>query len=1505
LVILLVISITLLLFQYKPVQTWAAKKAAAYLSEKLNTKVSINSLYIKPFSAVTIEGFYVLDKQNDTLLSTPKLTVDLNGFTLLSSTKKRVLDFKLIQLDNGSAYLKKNKDSTSNLKFILDYFSSPDTSKSTTPGKPWKVIFEKVALNNFHFRYKNQLVDTLIKGVNFDDVDIKNFSAVIKNLDLVHHLFKADVSNLTLREKSGFYLKKFNVSATVDTNQVLAQHLLLVTNHSYLTDYFMMKFKSFDDVSDHIEDRVYMDGDFKSSRISSSDISFFTDGLAHVKFDLGLDGRINGFVNNLKAKNLLITGGKATYIRGNFHLRGLPDWDNTFLELNFEQIATNKADLDYLYSNFTDTRNNRVPAIISKFGNINFSGRFTGLQNDFVAYGTFKTKLGRFDSDINLKINKRGIPSYSGKINTYAFDIGDLLDEQTLGRTTLAANIKGSGNALKNLNETVNARISALDFKGYNYQNLTLNGTFAKKVADAKLTINDKKIHLDLNGNVNLNPAMPVYKIAANIGNAQLHDLKLLDDTIALTTQLNANFTGSSLNTLAGDFALRSIRVVDPRNNYVVDSLVLNASGEGNDRAINLKSDIADGSIKGHYDLPTIIPYFKSVAKKYIPSLKTDITEINPQNFSFNLTLKNPDPILSLFVPDLKIPEQGTFIGQFDSEKQIAALTAYVKTIKYGKLVFHDFIIDESTGDQNLALNLSLRRVDITDSLFVKNITVTNFVNRDSLNFNIKLSDQNAVNSLDLYGLVRFAKDTTVRLQILPSVVTLEHQDWKLQEKTRIKFLDGKTQVSGLELSNGPQKVKIDGFISDNPQDVLKLSFEKFGMATLNQLTKAAGIKLTGSLNGNVKFTSIIKSPGIDARVGIDSLTMNNTLVGNVKLQSTLGNDRKEAEIKVNINNHGVETMNVAGVYKLGKDVENNLDFDVNMNQTQAIIFDPFINDLVSNVKGNISSSLKLTGPPSKPQLNGTVTLNNTGVTVNYLKTAYTVTDTLTVKNSVITINNMILRDNKKGTGSVTGTIDLNNFADPDIEADVTTKNLLALNTTFKDNHLYYGTAYGTGKFSFHGPVDNMKIDIKAKTEAGTLFNIPLNTSATVGNYDFIRFVGHNDTVKKQISLAKAFDGVTLNFDLTADEKTTVKITTDYGVLEGNGQTNNLKLNINSLGDFEMFGDYLITSGKFEFTAKNFISKNFTVYQGGTIRWTGNPSNATINLNAIYEVRANIAPLYQAAGSSSPKGNSLELVQADLILTKSLLQPTIDFDFNFPLDPSIKDDLATYLADNNNRSQQALSIIVRRNFSNGANNNFTNQVLSTAGEVISEFAFNQLNSFISQSNIKNFDLNIRSFNDASASFRFRDRLVLTGSLFNTYTNSSGNNNSNDLFQNNGSFFNSSFNQLTKDFQAQFLIQKNGNLSAQYTYSVLNGTTLNTLNGDLGVQYVNGLGLIYQKDFDTFGEFIKNFFKRQQHKSIPIPTPVPAQAPTTPPMPAPVNATPPPAPITKSRHEDED
>src|SRR6185503_2243651 len=104
---------------------------------------------------------------------------------------------------------------------------------------------------------------------------------------------------------------------------------------------------------------------------------------------------------------------------------------------------------------------------------------------------------------------------------------------------------------------------------------------------------------------------------------------------------VNTSFYGNNLNILTGKISLSQTRLIDPRNDYSVDTLQLAATGLGKARSISLKSDMADGYIQGNFDVPTLPAYLKTIAKKYIPSLIVNNVPPKPQNFACNLTLKS------------------------------------------------------------------------------------------------------------------------------------------------------------------------------------------------------------------------------------------------------------------------------------------------------------------------------------------------------------------------------------------------------------------------------------------------------------------------------------------------------------------------------------------------------------------------------------------------------------------------------------------------------------------------------------------------------------------------------------------------------------------------------------------------------------------------------------------------------------------------------------------------
>ncbi len=1446
--LLLLVIVFIFSLQYRSVQTYIAKKAAKYLSRELETRVEIGGLYIKPFKSIVLDSVYIEDRERDTLIFSPKLTVDLN----LVSIKQRKISVNTIQMDNGKFHLKQYRDSATNVQFIINYFDTGDPTPRKKPRKPYDVTMDKIVLNNIAFKYQNFNNTKPVKGVNFNDIDLRNLSTTILGLDTKNHLVKAGFRNLTLREKSGFYLKNLTTDATIDTNQMEFNNLLLETPSTRLSDYLLMKYGSFKDFGQFIS-KVYMKVHFNHSKINSSDVTYFAPQLASSNIIMDVDGDATGFVNDLKAKNLSIRSGQATYLKGDFNIKGLPDLKNTRLDLKFDQLSTNKKDLDLIIARATGRKNSIIPPIASKFGTINFKGRFKGLTNDFVAAGEIKTRLGRIVTDLNMKMDGNGYPRYSGLVKAYDFNLGELLDRKDLGRTTLTANITGSGFNVNSLQERIKGDIRYFDYNGYRYSNINVNGSFINKLFNGLVKVNDRNIKLDFNGSVDLKPKLPIFNFTASIRGANLHKLNFTKDTVQIDADLKTNFTGSNLDNIQGNFAISKVRLTNPDNSFVVDSVYLTAVGLGANRELKIESDILDASIKGEYDLNTFPSYFKSVAAQYIPSLNLKYVKPGRQNFEFTLKIKYFEPLSVLLMPELKIPEGASFNGKFVSDENIANLNGFAELIQFNKIKINNLIIDESTSPTAMNIFITSDRVDITDSLYIKNVNMANILRNDSLNLNIKLSDKDATNQLDLNSLVEFTQNgpEKVRLSVLPSDVIINREVWKIQEKVSFSFDEGRkpddkfslfrrTKITGFELFRDNQIVTIDGIISKDPADQLLIGFNKFKLTTFSPLTLPVGIALSGELNGDAKFAGILAKPDVDAELTIDTLHYNNVLIGDLALKAGFDNSTKLINVDVDIENQGVKTLEIDGTYNANSD-QNSLDLNVMMNENEVIIFQPFLKNLVSDMNGKVSANLEVTGKLTSPKIDGTVSFNDAGMIVNYLKTPYRITDDIKVENSVIILNSLELRDINNSVALVNGTVDMSNPMNPEIQINIVANDpFMALNTTSKDNPLYYGTAYGTGVFSFSGPTNDMRINIDAKTEAGTVFTIPLNSSATVAKNDFITFVAKDSSMNKP--KVTSFKGLVMNLSLQVDEASEVNIITDLGKLSGKGNSENLRLNITSLGDFEMFGAYLITSGKFEFTAQDFINKVFKINEGGSIRWTGNPQEAAINLKAIYEVRASLAPLYTAAGR--PPTDQRVPAEAVMNLTGPLLTPTIAFDINFPSDSYIKDELQSYFSDVNNINQQALSLIVRRSFAEGSGANL-NVVQSTFLNAGTELFFNRFNTVIAQYlNLNTVDFNIRSFNDASATFRLlNERLILTGGVTDRRT-------SDNALADFNLFGGSS---VARDVEAQYLIKKDGTLVLKASNKLNNRNPFLNINstGD----YVSAIGLVYRKDFDNLNELL--------------------------------------------------
>lgn len=1412
-------------------QTYFAQKAAAYLADELHTTISLDGLYFKPFSSLVLNGLYIADLEGDTLLYANELTASVNLWKLHEGQAI----IKRLTLMDSRFFVKRDSNHT-NLSFLIDYFRKTPTKKKQ--GKGIKFDVRALTLANTSVGYKRVGMPSVSRGIDFNNIQLTGFNGDFTDIDFTDHLFKSTIKNLQFQEQSGFRVREMNTLALIDTNSIELRELYMETNRSRLRDYIRLGYEdlsSFRNFIDAVDLELNLDG----AQIHSEDIEFFVPNVAATRFDVSLSGSFFGKIPAINARHVTLRTGESTYLAGNFTIHGLPDIDQTLFDMHLSRFSTNSHDIETLVPQLGNSPTLKLPAIFDHMGSLTYQGALRGTYYDFTANGMLETELGTVTTDINLNI-RDGV-TYAGQLLTTAFDLGTLLQQTQLGSSGFDITVEGSGFALKDINSTVTGRVDYLEYHDYRYRHIDLGGTFANMQFAGDVSVNDPNLQLQFNGDVNFNPEFPEYTFTAEVDYANLYPIHLYKKSPVTIENASvvSNFKGSTINDIQGDFAIHHIQFLTNTDRYMVDSLTLSANGNQEDRTLHIKSDLADATLHGEIDLTSLGSYFKSVAMQYAPSMDLKVGPLRKQAFDFDLEIKNIEAITALWLPKLVLPEGAFVNGHFSTADNAANINLLVPKLSHGALTVDRLIVDESTHFGALRLFLTADRVSISDSLYVNNVNLSNTLVNDSLYTNLKLADVTAGNQLDFNGLVSFEKENPIKMGVLPSTLILNHESWKLDERTLLYLDNGRLHVQGLEISNNEQVARLEGFISGNREDKALLTFQNFNLATFNSAILPSGVQLSGVLDGHMEVASVLKNPYLSADIAAADVYVNRTEIGDMVLQADFDRVRELVNVKMETTRDGTTTLMATGTYDATA-TSDQLAIEASLNQTELILFQPFLGKLVSDISGTVSADLDIGGSITEPRVNGTCYLHDAGFTVNYLRTPYRINDQVSLSNSTIVLKNLTITDPKNNKALANGSVDMHNPLIPIIQVDIDATNFLVLNTTFRDNPLYYGTAYGTGKFTFNGPTDGIIISIQARTEENTHFHIPLNATGTVSDNDFIHFVSH-DTLDTQHPQSRLFSGLSMNMDLQITPGAETSLYTDLGELTGRGE-GSFSMRVSSLGDFEMFGDYTFNSGKFTFTAQDFINKIFDIDQGGNIRWTGQPADATVNLAAVYGQRTSLGPLYNAAGRETVEQRVL--AHAVMNLNGNLMRPDITFSLNFPNDPYIKDELQSYLSDANNVNQQALSLIVRRSFVPGSEADFSRELNNTLLSAGTELAFNQLNNLISQSlNLKFVDLNIRSLNDASASVRlFNDRLIFTGGV-------TDRRNLNDL--------NVFSDRVVTDAELLYLIRKDGRL-------VLRGSNrLNSRNFLLPLtineNYVSALGLVYRQEFYTFDEFLQRLF----------------------------------------------
>lgn len=1378
----------------------------------------------------------------------------------------------------------------------------------------WEITVGEMSINNSSFKMDRVNRPRDLRGIDYSHILVTDVALEMREVRLLEDTIYTHIQSLSAKEQCGFEVLSLEADAHISPVKMEFTNLHLITPHSDITNYYAMEFNNLG-AFDNYEEAVTMTGRFDQAKVSILDINYFAKALTPLQHNtVTLSGTVSGPVDNLKGRDLIIEYGNISRFEGNMSFKGLPNIEGTFMSFDVKRIRTTAPEFEQLLPTI------KLPDNLDKLGMVRFSGQFNGFVNDFVAEGELLTQIGQVNSDINFKLDNQGNPSYSGHLSTTKFNLGKWLDNDYLGEMTIVTTVNGDGLKLSTLEATAKGTLKSIVVKGYEYKDIEIDGAFARRKFNGSFQVRDEHLELDFAGAFNLADSLPTFNFSAEVRKADLKPLNLVNDSISFNAVIALDITGNRLDNLNGELSITNTNIFKGDSTFYLNNLFFEAYESGQSKVMSLQSDIATGWVEGNYnfaDLPVAARYF--LEHYFNPGFVDTISgtgKMVQQDMKFEFNLTDTRNLTQLFYPRLKNIGGGKLKGSFDSGRNNLDLNVSIPSITVDNFKLGNISVSSGTQLGMVGLYSTIDSIFYNDSLLSQNFILDAGIIKDSVEFAITLEDSLAPTNLNINGSLKTDfKDVFISFK--NSAIKVEGTEWTMSDNNYLVF-DGKTlDVRDMRLYNGPNELSLNSYIVNQTTHV-NLAFKDIMLKQfIPKLQALTGLNMNGRINGSINVMSLLNNPTILANVLIDSFTIENDLLGDLKLQSTLTNGADRLQVRAFLDGPG-NAATITGNVGLTADAP--LDFTASIDKFNVAFLQKFANGLVDKVHGSANGLIYLKGSPLAPLLTGNLKLNDAGARVEFLNTEYKVHNQLVqFKDNAIELVNIKLKDTYDNIATLSGQILHTNLKDFKLNLDLETDNFQFLNTGLNSTQAFYGKVFAKGYVFITGTPSLVELYVAATTTKGTQFYIPVSSSRDVGQYTFYQFINTDTThTDKPNEYKPQTTGVNLNLDIqvTPEAEVNLILSEEEGDVISARGSGNILISYDQLENMTMIGNYEVTSGEYTFSMQNIISKRFDITPGSQILWTGDPYDARLSVRALYKLRA--AP-YDLIGDvlreDAPIQQSRSRVPTFLYLklNGSLLAPDISFDIAVPdADAAIRNALDAKLQmirlDQNELNKQVVGLLVLNRFLPAAplGSSPNSNVALGVNNTVSEFLSNQLSLYLTDWISKfvtevELDINFRNYQNEVANttggaedvdFQNRRELqvALTKSFFNNrvevdvggnfdFGDAQGNNNNTTPDDPEGQANNRVANNIAGDFEIRYNITGDGRIKLKVfrkgQYDVFQERNRNR----------TGVGIAYRKEFDSLKEIINGFKNKRlnrqrkreekQKKDEPAP-PVPTQ-----------------------------
>ncbi len=1450
--------------QNSKVQTFLVHRITKGLSENLNARVTLESVHFKFFNRLVISNLMVEDQQQDTLLFTRELTGHIKSF----NRKKKNIALSRVILEETSFNLRTDSAGTINLRFIINAIRG----RQDTSGAKLDLSISRIELRESSFSLK--LYEPKIKngGINFTDLNLSDLSFKLDDFHILNDTVGFQINDLTFTDTSGFHVDRWNTHFQICPTCMEFTDVSIITPLSELfSEKLSFRYPDYRGLKDFIN-RVDLDLTINASDLDFHDIAYFASGLSWMNQNIDLSGRFTGFINDFKGKRVLIQFSDMTQIAGNFEIEGLPDINEAFLFVDIKNMTTSIENLEQFEKPGTGGKI-LLPESLKRLEIINFDGNFTGFVDDFVTYGTFTSNLGAISTDLSIKPDTTGFLDFRGRLKTFDLDVGELTSsEKYVGKLDMNVILDGQFQSADQFIASLEGIIEGIEVNGYNYTNINIEGDFTEKAYDGSISVEDPNVKLDFLGRLDFSGDMPEFDFTANVLRAKLHNLNMdkADTNSLLSFLLTANFTGNNMDNMNGDIKLLNLNFDRLGKNLQVYDFTLAADNQIDTSSIKLRTDFIDGDLIGKYEfayMPASIQFFVSGFIPAIYGSRIDTSGIHFNQFGFDLRFKNMDKLTSFFFPGYSVSENATLSGQFDPVRNRLTMEGKADQLVLGGNEINKLLFASKSTDSLFYLNLLSEDMTIGGNLDFQNIHISSDAKDNRLGLTMQwmnvdsLRNEGVLNATADFYRDNDAKKPHIDISVDRTNIYIKDLLWLINQST-IEIDSTLININDFSVAREDRLFLVSGTISEQETDTLHIEFQNLMLSSFNAITKTDRIQLDGIANGVADLSGLYHNPLFRSDIEIENLVINEEFLGNSWIGSTWDTLNNSLHLHTYTKRGELTTLDFEGDYS---PFNKEIDFSLNLNKLRLNIFRPFLRNLASDLNGIATGEIQINGTLNEPLTNGKITLQKASFIIDYLQTKYNFTDEFTIADNITSFHDVQVFDPNGNVALTKGKISNEYFRNFTFDITLEPKKFLFLSTREEGNKEFFGTAYGTGIVKITGPPKNLMLDVSAKTESGTQFFIPLNPEGDVAAYNFVTFIktGVQETVEEKNGRYEVdLSGIEMNFDLTVTPEAEVQLVFDSKIGDIIKATGSGKINllINTLGDFRIYGDYQIEQGDYLFTLQNVINKRFTVRNGGTITWNGDPADAFINLQAVYNVRTSLRNLF-----NDDSYTKRYPVECQLNLSNKLTNPDIQLDILLPTaDEETKTLLKNSLNTEDKLSKQFLSLLVINSFLPDPNlvsaadqQSRTTDYTPAVGVTTSELLSNQLSYWLSQIS-NDFDIGF-SYMPGDAITTNQVEVALSTQLLNDRVtiNTNLDVGGQTVREQNPTLPESSENtsNIVGDFSVDIKLTKSGKLRMK-AFNRANDNRLYEL-----APYTQGIGLFYREDFNSFDELMNRYWSR--------------------------------------------